>query len=206
MRMFITNILSTIHLIGNKTIDRLLMYIYRSQFKVCGKQVHFYPTKSELYYKTIEIGNKVYIGPGAMFLAAHSSIKIGNNVIFGPNVSIVGGNHSTHIIGKFMSDYKLTDKRVTDDLPVIIEEDVWVGTGAIILNGVHIGRGAIVAAGALLTKNVPPYAVVGGVPAKVIKFRWDVVDIIKHEILLYKETDRISEEDLISNTHQFGRK
>jgi len=206
MKMSITNILAKFHLIGCKIIDRILMYLYRSQFQVCGKHVHFYPTKSELYYNTIEIGNNVYIGPGAMFLAADSSIKIGNNVLFGPNVSIIGGNHSTHIIGKLMSDYKLKDKRAEDDLPVIISEDVWIGAGAIILNGVHIGRGAIVAAGALLTKDVPPYAVVGGVPAKLIKFRWDVVDIIKHECLLYKAAERISEKDLISNTYSHERK
>lgn len=181
-----------------KAYDRALMYLSRGQFAGCGKHVYFYPTKSELYYKTIEIGDNVYIGPGAMFLATDSSIKIGNKVLFGPNVSIIGGNHSTHIIGKMMADYKLSDKEVTDDLPVIISEDVWVGSGAIILNGVKIGRGAIVAAGAVVTKNVSPYSIVGGVPAKLIKFRWDVHSIMKHESLLYREEERISEEVLKS--------
>jgi len=181
-----------------KAYDRALMYLSRSQFASCGKHVYFYPTKSELYYKTIEIGDNVYIGPGAMFLAKDSSIKIGNKVLFGPNVSIIGGNHSTHIIGKMMADYKLSDKDASDDLPVIISEDVWVGSGAIILNGVHIGRGAIIAAGAVVTKNVSPYSIVGGVPAKLIKFRWDVCNILKHESLLYQEEDRISEEVLKS--------
>lgn len=181
-----------------KGYDRILMHLCRSQFARCGKQVYFYPTKSELYYKTIEIGDNVYIGPGAMFLATESSIKIGDKVLFGPNVSIIGGNHSTHIIGKLMADYKLPDKLASDDLPVIISEDVWVGSGAIILNGVHIGRGAIIAAGAVVTKNVLPYTVVGGVPAKLIKFRWSIIDIIKHEDLLYREEERISKEVLIS--------
>ncbi len=181
-----------------KAMDRIIMHLVHDLFVRCGKNVVFYPTRSELYYKTIEVGDNVYIGPGAMFLATNSSIKIGNNVLFGPNVSIIGGNHSSHIIGKFLIDYKLSDKLASDDLPVIISEDVWIGNGATILNGVHIGRGAIIAAGAVVTKNVPPYAIVGGVPAKVIKFRWNISDIIKHESLLYHEKERISEKDLIA--------
>ncbi|MBI5750778.1 MAG: acyltransferase [Hydrogenophilales bacterium] len=55
--------------------------------------------------------------------------------------------------------------------PVKIEDDVWIGHGAIILRGVTIGAGAVVAAGALVNKDVPPYAIVGGVPAKVIRMR-----------------------------------
>jgi acetyltransferase-like isoleucine patch superfamily enzyme len=195
-----------LYLLVLKGYDRILMILCRSQFARCGKHVYFYPTKSELYYKTIEVGDNVYIGPGAMFLASNSLIKIGNKTLFGPNVSIIGGNHSTHLIGKLMADYKLSDKVASDDLPVVISEDVWIGSGAIILNGVHIGRGSIVAAGAVVTKNVSPYSVVGGVPAKVIKFRWDVLDIIKHESLLYSEEERISEEVLMSHRKLNERK
>jgi acetyltransferase-like isoleucine patch superfamily enzyme len=198
--------IALLFLLIQKSYDRLLMYLYRSQFARCGRGVHFYPTKSELYYKTIEVGNSVYIGPGALFLAADSSIKIGNKVLFGPNVTIIGGNHSTHIIGKLMADYSLSNKLPSDDLPVVISEDVWVGTGAIILNGVHIGRGAIIAAGAVVNKNVPPYAIVGGVPAKVIKFRWSIPDIIKHESLLYRDAERTPEKVLIYNFNYHERK
>lgn len=56
---------------------------------------------------------------------------------------------------------------------IIVEDDVWIGYGATILSGVHIGQGAVVAAGAVVAKDVPPYAVVGGVPAKVIKYRFE---------------------------------
>jgi acetyltransferase-like isoleucine patch superfamily enzyme len=191
MRHFIFRALSSFHLMLSKSYDRILMFFYRDQFASCGKNVVFYPTKSYFYYKTIEIGNNVYIGPGAMFLAADSAIKIADKVLFGPNVSIVGGNHSTHIIGKFMADYdKNIDKLSEDDQPVIIETDVWVGSGAFILNGVKINRGAIIAAGAVVNKEVPPYAIVGGVPAKIIKYRWSDEDILKHEEILYGHQEK----------------
>jgi acetyltransferase-like isoleucine patch superfamily enzyme len=169
------------------------MYLYKHQFADCGKNVIFYPTQSDIYYRHISIGNQVYIGPGASLIALISYIKIGNKVSFGPNVTIRGGNHSAHIIGKFMADYQTSDKRLEDDQPVIIEDDVWVGTSAIILKGVRIGRGAIVAAGAVVIKDVPPYSIVGGVPAEVLKFRWNVEEILQHEKMLYSPQERLSE-------------
>jgi len=198
MKHVIFKTLSSFHLNLSKVFDRLLMYVYADQFASCGKDVFFYPTKSYFFYKTISIGNNVYIGPGAMFLASESSIEIGDKVLFGPNVSIIGGNHSVHIIGKFMADYKLADKRPSDDQPVIIEEDVWIGSGAYILNGVTVGRGAIIAAGAVVNKNVPPYAIAGGVPARIIKYRWSPDEIMKHEELAYPPPKRLSKE-MISN-------
>ncbi len=86
----------------------------------------------------------------------------------GPNVSIIEGNHCSHIIGKLLYDYQIKDKLIEDDQPIIIETDVWIGAVAIIMNGVNIGRGALLAAGAVVNKNVPYYSVVGGVPAKVL--------------------------------------
>ena len=115
--------------------DRFLMIIFRSMFCHCGKNVKFYPTKSEFLYKNISIGNNVFIGPGASFIASISHITIKDNSFFGPNVTIRGGNHSSHIIGKLMIDYKAEDKLASDDESIIIEEDVWVGTGVIIFFG-----------------------------------------------------------------------
>ena len=56
---------------------------------------------------------------------------------------------------------------------IIVDDDVWIGYGATIMSGVHIGQGAVIAAGAIVTKDIPPYAIVGGVPAKIIKYRFD---------------------------------
>ncbi|MEI7723708.1 MAG: acyltransferase [Bacteroidota bacterium] len=188
--------LSSFHALLKKVFDRFLMYLYRSQFAKCGENVFFFPTRSDFFYKNISLGNNVYIGPGANFIASLSSIEIADKVFFGPNVTIIGGNHSSHIIGKFMWDYKISDKLSSDDQSIVIETDVWVGTGAIILKGVKIGRGAIIAAGSTVTKDVPPYAIVGGVPAKVLKFRWNVTDILIHEELIYPPEKRIRKDIL----------
>ena len=167
-----------------KAYDRIIMYLFSYLFEKIGKRVIFYPTQSDFYYQNISVGDDVFIGPGASFIASKSYIKIGDKVMFGPNVTIRGGNHSTHIIGKPMFDYKDSDKLPEDDQPVIISDDVWVGAGAIILKGVKIGTGAIVAAGAVVTKDVPEYGIVGGVPAKLLKYRWSEDDIRKHKSML----------------------
>jgi acetyltransferase-like isoleucine patch superfamily enzyme len=185
-------LIAYIFLYTAKIWDRLLMYLYRSLWGSCGKNVVFYPTKSDFLYQNIFIGNNVFIGKGASFIAMLSSISIGDKTFFGPNVTIRGGNHSSHIVGKLMADYTLADKLPDDDAPVIIEEDVWVGTGAIILKGVRFGRGAIVAAGAVVTKNVPPYSIFGGIPAKLLRFRFSIDEIIEHEVVLYPGSKRLS--------------
>lgn len=206
MKNNLFKILSTVHLLCEKSYDRVLMFLYRSQFASCGRNVYFYPTRSYFYYRTIEAGDDVYIGPGAMLLARDSAIILGNKTQLGPNVSIIGGNHATHIPGKLMFDYTVKDKRPEDDLSVILEGDNWVGAGSTILNGVHIGRGAIIAAGAVVTKHVPPYAVAGGIPARVIKYRWDLEGIMEHEKIAYLPEERLSPEALKSVVDFYAEK
>jgi acetyltransferase-like isoleucine patch superfamily enzyme len=171
-----------------KVFRRLMMYVMRPLFKKCGKRVLFSPF-DYFTYETIELGDYVSIGLGACFVAKESGIKIGNKVMFGPYVSVRGGNHNTSVIGKYM--YDVHEKRPEDDQPVIIEDDVWVGTNVTILKGVRIGRGSIIAAGAVVNKNVAPYSIVGGVPAKLIRMRWSKEEIQKHEEILYSQENRI---------------
>ena len=76
---------------------------------------------------------------------------------------------------------------------IIIDDDVWIGYGATVMSGVHIGQGAIVAAGAVVTKDIPPYAIVGGVPAKVIKYRFNY-EMVKE--LLKIDYEKLSKEKI----------
>lgn len=173
--------------------QRMLCILFRSLFKKHGRRFIFSP--NDIFsYGTISVGDDVYIGPGACFMASNTTLTIGSKVMFGPNVTIMGGDHNVSLIGKFMYDVKI--KRPEDDLPVVIEDDVWVGCNSTILKGVKIGRGSIVAAGSVVTKSIPPYSIAAGVPAKIIKFRWSIEEILEHESLLYTVGYRLRKNDL----------
>ena len=166
-------------------LNRFVSFFYKRMMMCCGSNVRFASLSSLITYRNVSIGNDVYLGPYAIILATESRVFIGNKVLFGPRVTLIGGDHRITDVGRFI--YDVLDKLPGDDLDIHIEDDVWVGANATILKGVTIGRGAVVAAGALVVKNVPPYAIVGGVPAKVLKYRWDVETILEHERVLYAE-------------------
>ncbi|HEX7975754.1 MAG TPA: acyltransferase [Anaerolineales bacterium] len=171
------------------------MLLLRPAFKRYGKNFGFDP--DGLYtYQTIEVGDDVSLGDRATLIASDSGIVIGSKVMFGPNVTIMGGNHNTSVLGQFMFDVKV--KRPEDDQLVVIEDDVWVGAGAIILKGVCLGRGCIVAAGAVVTKDIPPYCVAAGVPAKPRFVRFDVDAILAHENSLYPASQRLDRATLLA--------
>ena len=109
-------------------------------------------------------------------------MTIGDYVMIGPNTMISTVNHPISPMGR--------RKHLGIGKPVVIGNDVWIGSYVRIMEGVTIGDGAVVAACALVTKDVPPYAVVGGVPAKVIKYRFDPDTIEK--FLQLKWWDRSS--------------
>lgn len=104
------------------------------------------------------IGAMCYLGPSG-------KITIGNNVMLGPNVSMSAENHVFDNPEATIKSQGVVRKGIT------IADDVWIGTGALIMDGVTIGQCSVIAAGAVVTKDVPPYSVAGGVPAKVIKMR-----------------------------------
>jgi acetyltransferase-like isoleucine patch superfamily enzyme len=108
----------------------------------------------------IIIGNNVMIGIGSVLTGP---VTVGNNVIMAQHVGISGLNHGYLDIHTPIRDQKCTA------LTVIIEDDCWIGTNAVITAGVTIGKHSVIAGGSVVTKDVPPYSVVGGNPARVIK-------------------------------------
>lgn len=162
--------------------------ILKSQWASCKKNVRFFPSDSYFTYSNISLGNDVYIGPRATFISSDSTIKIGNKVMFGPGVTISTGDHNISKIGIYIKDNRTKDQ--TDDQPVIIQDDVWIGANVTILKGVIIERGAVVAAGALVTKTVKAYTIVGGVPAKFLKKRFSLSEATRHEEILYAEDEQ----------------
>lgn len=171
-----------------RILSRMRMILLRTLFENYGSNFRFDPNGT-FSFPNISVGSDVYLGIRPILIAGNSKIRIGNKVMFGPEVVIVGGGHNSSVIGKYM--FNVHEKRPEDDLGVIIEDDVWVGTRAIILKGVTVGKGAIIAAGSVVTKDVPSYSVVGGVPAKIIKMRWDEDTIKKHEEILYNKNVKI---------------
>ncbi len=162
------------------------MYLYLPLFKKHGKNFIFDPN-DHFSYSTMKVGDDVFIGHNAIFSATESGITIGNKVMFGPNVTIMGGDHNTSLLGEYMFD--INDKRPHDDLEVTIKDDVWVGTGVIILKGVTIGTGSIIAAGSLVNKDIEDYSIYAGVPARFIKKRFEEDDLIIHKKLLGSKND-----------------
>jgi maltose O-acetyltransferase len=110
----------------------------------------------------IEIGNSVQINERSRI----RNVKIGSHVMIAPEVMILNLGHITEKLDMPMI---FQGKRVYSQ--TVIEDDVWIGARALLLPGVRIGQGAVVAAGAVVTKDVAPYSIVGGNPAKVIKWR-----------------------------------
>ena len=189
MRLVATLLYYTIYAVRG-CINRFLSLFYKKMMRGCGCNVRFSALTSDFTYRNITIGNDVYIGPHALFLCTESQIFIGSKVLFGPHVTIIGGDHRITDVGRFI--YDVLDKHPEDDQDVHIEDDVWIGTNTTLLKGVTVGRGAVVAAGALVTKDVPPYAIVGGVPAKVLKYRFTPEQIQEHERQLYAEDKRLT--------------
>ena len=140
--------------------------------------------------KGVVIGAGTHIRPGSVsigdytFIGGHcwleGKITIGRFVLFASDVSIVGGDHRFDVVGVPMIRTGRDEMK-----PVVVEDDVWVGRGAIVMHGLTIGEGAIVAAGALVTRNVEPYTIVGGSPAQVLRQRFkDEGEVAAHRARL----------------------
>jgi len=115
--------------------------------------------------RNISVGESVYLGSNVFLSAPSATITIGNNVIVANGAKMITRQHNFDDRSVPIAGQGYTHA------PIIIDDDVWIGFNAIILPGVTIGKGCIVGAGAVVTKDVAPYHVVGGVPARQIKVR-----------------------------------
>lgn len=166
--------------IAHHAYKKFRQIIYKHRFGKFGSDFRFDPDGTYTF-ETIYCGSYVNLGQMPCITATNSKVSIGSHVMLGTRVSIRGGNHRTDLVGRFMDSVKESEKRPEDDLGVVIEDDVWIGDYAIILNGVRVGRGSIIGAGAVVTKSLEPYSVAVGCPARVVKRRFDARTIVAHE-------------------------
>ena len=136
-------------------------------------------------YDCIHVGKGTYGPISAIIASPISHLYIGNFCSVASEVSfIVAADHSTKNVSTYPFKTLYMGQESGEAISkgdIVVDDDVWIGYRATILSGVHIGQGAVVAAGAVVTKDVPPYAIVGGVPAKVIGYRFD--EDVRNELI-----------------------
>lgn len=139
---------------------RIRKWLVTNYLKSCGKKLRV-KSGAEISLNA-QVGNESELGTRCMIQA---NVTIGDHVIMGPDIKIYSRNHKTERL-----DIPI-QKQGKHYLSTTIGNDVWIGANAIIVAGVNVGNHAIIAAGAIVTKDVPDFAVVGGCPAKVLKYR-----------------------------------
>lgn len=118
--------------------------------------------------RDFKTGRDCYVGPGARIGPA---VTVGDFVIMGPDVIITGHDHSIDLVGVPIAFSGRPELQTTT-----VGNDVWIGARAILMGGLSVGDGAVIAAGAVVTRDVPPFAIVGGVPASVIRYRFETAE------------------------------
>ena len=175
--------------------DKFWASFWKRSMKYCGRGVYLRPMSSDIKgLQNLSVGDGSSIPKGSTFYCTEAPLIIGKKVIFGPNPTIITGDHRIDVVGKYIMD--IHEKLPENDAPVIIEDDVWCGANVTILKGVTIGRGSVVAAGAVVTRSCPPYSIIGGIPARILKSRFSIEQILEHETQLYAIEERYTEDFL----------
>lgn len=193
--IYIANVGVKISLFFSYLWDKIWVPFWKLSMKHCGNGVYMRPMSSDLKgLWNMSIGDGTSIPKGSTFYCTEAPLIIGKKVIFGPNPTIITGDHRIDVVGKYIMD--IHEKLPENDAPVIIEDDVWCGANVTILKGVTIGRGSVVAAGAVVTRSCPPYSIIGGIPARILKSRFSIEQILEHETQLYAIEERYTEDFL----------
>jgi maltose O-acetyltransferase len=127
----------------------------------CGVDVNI--ERNAVFSRRVTLGDHSGIGVNAKI---YGECHIGRYVMMGEDVTIITRNH---VFSR--TDIPMMQQGFEDDQPVTIDDDVWIGDRVLILPGVHVGRGSIIGAGAVVTKDIPPYVIAGGNPARIIRKR-----------------------------------
>lgn len=155
------------------------MMIIRRKYNLRNVHKTFYVGGSSKISSDLIADEYVYIGPNSII---YPKVKIGAYTMLANNVSIIGGDHVFDIPGMPII---FSGRDILNE--TVIGKDVWIGAFSVIMSGVNIGEGSIVAAGSVVTKDLEPYTIYGGVPVKKIRARFDNIDDIKkHQKMLKK--------------------
>jgi len=181
-------------------LNNLKLYIRNKKWRKLNKN-NTTTIINNFSFNKVLVGDKTY---GCLYVIDYSNST--NKVIIGSYCSIacgvkflLGGEHNLYTISTYPFKVKIFGEQYEAGSKgnITIDDDVWIGENAIICSGVHISQGAIVAAGAIVTKNVDAYSIVGGNPAKLIKYRFDKE--IREKLLLINVKElfsKINKEDL----------
>ena len=190
----------------NKLRKWFIFLVMRIKWKKQNKHNKTWPGR---YFdiNKVKIGKNTYGQINAITYQCKDSIlEIGNYCsISCGSLFILGGEHRINTI----STFPFKERVLHDDLDtfskgkIVIDDDVWIGESSIVLSGVHIGQGAVIGAGAVVVNDVPPYAIVGGVPAKILKYRFNPI-IIKE--LMKIDYNKISEETIKNHIDELYEK
>lgn len=179
--------------------------IRRRKFGYCDKSVTITPPINITNPGNVYLYENTQLACNSHISALNAKFIIKKNCCIAAGLSVYTGNHA-NILGCFCSDITEANKPKGYDKDVVIESDVWIGCNVTLLSGVTIGRGCTVAAGAVVNKSTPPYAVIGGVPARFIKFKWSIDEILEHESILYPEEERFTREELEEIFNNYTKK
>lgn len=151
------------------------MQLFKIKWRINNKNNYTYAT-SVFDIENVKVGKYTYGGISVSNDVKDAKLVIGNFCSIAENVHfMLGSEHSLNHISTypFQVYFMGADREAISKGDIIVKDDVWIGRNALIMSGVNIGQGAVIAAGAVVTKDVPPYAIVGGVPARVIRYRFE---------------------------------
>ena len=158
-----------------RILDRFSLILFRKRWRNTNRFNTTIPLNI-FDINSVFIGKHTYGGIAVLNYNNYYKLTIGNYCSIATDVMfILDADHYTKHISSFPFKVKMLGEQFegVSKGDIIVDDDVWIGYGATIMSGVHISQGAVIAAGAVVTKDVPPYAIVGGVPAKVIKYRFE---------------------------------